>query len=128
MSGSTRRHRKARATLLATATHCWICGQPARPGDPLVADHLIPRAHGGPDALHNYAAAHKSCNGRRGARWPAPQMPAPPHVTNPTLRVRNPPLQPGEPEPTSATHPHLTIDIDPDSGEKSWWPRWSRDW
>jgi len=66
--GSTRRHRKARALLLATATHCWICGQPPRPGDPLVADHLIPRAHGGPDTLANYAAAHASCNARRGAR------------------------------------------------------------
>jgi 5-methylcytosine-specific restriction endonuclease McrA len=112
--GSTRRRRKARALLLATATHCWICGQPPRPGDPLVADHLIPRAHGGPDALFNYRAAHRSCNARRGAKWP--MEPAP-------LRVKE-----REPDPTPETHPNLIFDTDRATGKTSWWPRHSRDW
>ena len=90
--GSTRRHRKARAILLANATHCHLCGQPARPGDPLVADHLIPRALGGLDVPWNYAAAHRSCNGRRGARLLG-------RTPTPTIA----PL----PEPTPETHPHF---------------------
>jgi 5-methylcytosine-specific restriction endonuclease McrA len=56
----------ARRRIVASATHCWICGQPARPGDPLTADHVIPRSRGGPDVPGNYRAAHRSCNSRRG--------------------------------------------------------------
>jgi ribosomal protein S14 len=55
-----------RRALLATATACWICGQPARPGDPLTADHIIPRSQGGGSSLGNLAPAHRSCNSRRG--------------------------------------------------------------
>jgi 5-methylcytosine-specific restriction endonuclease McrA len=54
-------------TLVANATRCHICGQPPTPDDPLVADHVIPRAHGGTDNLSNLKAAHRSCNGRKGA-------------------------------------------------------------
>lgn len=52
----------------ANATICHLCGLPfTDPDDPAVADHIIPRAHGGSDELANLAAAHASCNGRRGA-------------------------------------------------------------
>jgi 5-methylcytosine-specific restriction endonuclease McrA len=66
--GSTRRYRHKRAKILATATHCHLCGLPARPGGPLVADHLIPRAYGGPDIAANLRPAHASCDLRRGAK------------------------------------------------------------
>jgi hypothetical protein len=123
--GSTRRYRANRAAVLAGATVCHLCGEPARAGDPLVADHVIPRSKGGHDGIGNLAPAHASCNGRRGDQ---PIDPASPRIANPPLRVRNPPLQTGEPEPTATTHPHLIVDTDPVTGEKSWWPRWSRDW
>jgi 5-methylcytosine-specific restriction endonuclease McrA len=72
----------------------------------LVADHLIPRAHGGPDALFNYRAAHRSCNARRGAAWPT--EPAPP--------------------PLEERDPNLIYDVDPRTGKMRSWPRYSRDW
>ena len=43
-----------------TATHCWLCGEPARPDDPWQADHIYP---GKPDSP--LAPAHRSCNIRR---------------------------------------------------------------
>jgi 5-methylcytosine-specific restriction endonuclease McrA len=53
----------------AEATVCHLCGLPfTDPNDPPVADHVIPRVHGGSDRIENLAAAHRSCNGRRGAR------------------------------------------------------------
>lgn len=99
--GSTRRYRKARAQVLAYATHCHICGQPARPGDPLVTDHLIPRSAGGPDVAANLAPAHRSCNGRRGAR-PLEQMR--PRVI---------------PRPDPAKYPSLVFKTQPD-GKVTW--------
>lgn len=33
-----------------------------------VVDHVIPRVHGGSDDLTNKQAAHKYCNGSKGAR------------------------------------------------------------
>ena len=56
----------ARAVVLAEEHACWVCGQPPTPDDPLVADHVVPRAQGGTDARDNLRAAHRSCNGRRG--------------------------------------------------------------
>jgi 5-methylcytosine-specific restriction endonuclease McrA len=70
--GSTRAYRKARAAVLAYATHCHLCGKTARPWDPFVVDHVVPRALGGPDIISNLRAAHRSCNARRGAK-PLPQ-------------------------------------------------------
>lgn len=59
-------YQRARRALLATATVCAWCGLPARPGDPLTADHLVPLAQGG-GIEGNLVAAHRSCNGGRGA-------------------------------------------------------------
>lgn len=52
---------------------CWLCGTYV---DRLcghndecapTVDHVVPRKHGGPHTLDNLRAAHRSCNGRRGA-------------------------------------------------------------
>jgi hypothetical protein len=61
-NGSTRAHRKARATVLARATVCAYCLRYERPDDPFVAAHVTPYADGG-DELQ---AAHASCNARLG--------------------------------------------------------------
>jgi len=59
---------RAAAKVRAAAEYCWICGRPfTDPNDPPVADHVIPRAHGGSDSIGNLAPAHRSCNGRKGA-------------------------------------------------------------
>lgn len=52
---------KRAATVRATATNCWICGEPAKPNDPWTADHVIPGDPGSP-----LLPAHRSCNARRG--------------------------------------------------------------
>ncbi|HEU5279977.1 MAG TPA: HNH endonuclease signature motif containing protein [Gaiellaceae bacterium] len=54
--------------MRATATACWLCGGPFTVDDPAVADHVVPRLYGGSDDETNLRAAHRSCNGRRGAR------------------------------------------------------------
>ena len=54
--------------FVATIIHCALCGQGPRPNDPFVCDHIIPRAHGGTDDPTNWQGAHRSCNGRKGAR------------------------------------------------------------
>ena len=53
---------------LREETHCWICGEPGSPADPLTADHLLAVAAGGPSSRSNLRAAHLSCNSRRGAQ------------------------------------------------------------
>lgn len=59
-------HRVAVRQTLAEERVCWICGDPARAGDPLTGDHVVPRDLGGQDVRSNYRAAHRSCNSRRG--------------------------------------------------------------
>jgi 5-methylcytosine-specific restriction endonuclease McrA len=64
----SRATQKQTRAIIAAATHCHICGRPFdNPHDPPVADHIVPRARGGPDTIDNLAAAHRSCNGRKGA-------------------------------------------------------------
>ena len=55
------RYRKEAAYVRATAIVCHICGDGARMSDPWQADHLDP---GNPDSP--LAAAHRSCNAKRG--------------------------------------------------------------
>jgi 5-methylcytosine-specific restriction enzyme A len=61
-------HRRIREQVLREERVCWLCLEPARPGDPLTADHVVPRAQGGTNTRQNMRAAHRSCNSRRGAR------------------------------------------------------------
>jgi 5-methylcytosine-specific restriction endonuclease McrA len=61
------RYREQRERILAASTVCHICGQPPTADDPFVLDHVVARAYGGTDDPSNLAAAHKSCNGRKGA-------------------------------------------------------------
>jgi 5-methylcytosine-specific restriction endonuclease McrA len=60
-----RSYRRAALQTLREEQTCWLCHQPARPDDRLVADHVVPRVIGGPDARSNLRAAHASCNARR---------------------------------------------------------------
>lgn len=55
------------ATALTLAEYGTVCHLCRRPGAD-TADHLIPRASGGTDALDNLRPAHKSCNSARGDR------------------------------------------------------------
>jgi 5-methylcytosine-specific restriction endonuclease McrA len=60
---------RAAAKIRAAAEACWLCGGSFdNPDDPPVADHIVRRAYGGSDDITNLAAAHRSCNGRRGQR------------------------------------------------------------
>jgi 5-methylcytosine-specific restriction endonuclease McrA len=65
--GLGHQHEQLRERVLAEESRCWLCGEPARPDDPLVADHVVPRAAGGETTRSNLRAAHGSCNSRRGA-------------------------------------------------------------
>jgi HNH endonuclease len=60
-------HERASRQVRFEETICWICGEPAKPGDPSAADHIVPRANGGQDVRENMRAAHRSRNSRRGA-------------------------------------------------------------
>lgn len=58
-----RRAQKLVALTLATyGDRCHLCGLRGA----TTADHLIPRSHGGNDALENLRPAHLSCNAARG--------------------------------------------------------------
>jgi HNH endonuclease len=50
--------------LAKTSARCHVCGRPLR-GE-WAADHVRPRARGGPDDARNYLPACYTCNG---ARW-----------------------------------------------------------
>jgi 5-methylcytosine-specific restriction endonuclease McrA len=64
-----RQYRKLREQLLAAHPSCHLCGGSfTDPADPPVLDHVIPRAHGGTDHPSNLKPAHRSCNGRKGAK------------------------------------------------------------
>lgn len=55
-----------RAVLHRDRGVCWLCHKPGA----TTVDHVIPRAHGGPDTLANLRAAHTHCNYKRGTRLP----------------------------------------------------------
>jgi 5-methylcytosine-specific restriction endonuclease McrA len=68
----TRQYRNKRDRVIANASVCGICGKPfTDPTDPPVVDHIEPRAYGGTDDETNLQAAHRSCNGRKGAQMPS---------------------------------------------------------
>jgi len=68
----TNSYRKARLTVIRTATMCAICGEPLdHTADPRsrwapTADHIVPLSQGGSHVLSNLRAVHYGCNSRRG--------------------------------------------------------------
>ncbi|MDH6111932.1 5-methylcytosine-specific restriction endonuclease McrA [Kitasatospora sp. MAP12-15] len=64
-------HQQRRRAEVSADMRCWICGQPGSEGDPITADHEVPRAQGGGDSP--LRPAHRSCNSRRGAQQRAAQ-------------------------------------------------------
>jgi len=56
-------YRRRAQHIRATATICHICGLGALPDDPFTADHIIAG-----NRLSPLAAAHRSCNIRKGNR------------------------------------------------------------
>jgi 5-methylcytosine-specific restriction endonuclease McrA len=45
--GYGRDYQALRRQVLAEEQACWLCGYPARVGDPLTVDHVLPLALGG---------------------------------------------------------------------------------
>ena len=82
-------HERASKQVRLEETSCWICGEPAKPGDPLTGDHIVPRIHGGQDVRGNMRAAHRSCNSRRGAVPPGEGGRATARTPQLTLLPRN---------------------------------------
>lgn len=81
MTRSTTTRDRHRATIAQQQPPCHICGQPidyTLPHlDPMsyVVDHVIPVARGGEDALHNKAAAHRTCNRTKSDHMPGDTQP-----------------------------------------------------
>lgn len=59
-------HRAAAKAVLAQAQVCHWCGKPPTADNPLTADHVVARVHGGGDGP--LVAAHRSCNSQRGGQ------------------------------------------------------------
>ena len=55
-------YKRRAAEVRANALVCWLCGEPARVGDPWEADHVIPAESG---SVAELKAAHRSCNRKR---------------------------------------------------------------
>jgi 5-methylcytosine-specific restriction endonuclease McrA len=78
MSRNSAHQERMRQHVARSKPACHICGRPIDYTlhylDPMafVIDHVIPLARGGDDALHNIAAAHRSCNSTKRARDHAP--------------------------------------------------------
>lgn len=53
------------ALLRRDGVACFYCGEPTTEGDRSL-EHLVPRAHGGPDHLSNMVLAHRCCNSKAG--------------------------------------------------------------
>lgn len=45
--------------------NCPLCGNPETPEDRFTYDHIIPKAHGGPNAIWNLRQVHGSENSKR---------------------------------------------------------------
>jgi hypothetical protein len=56
-------YRKKAKVVRETALYCHLCKEPARINDPFTADHIIAGDKDSP-----LAAAHRSCNSRRGSK------------------------------------------------------------
>lgn len=59
-------YKAERRRVLAGVTVCPECGRRATRRNPMTADHIVPRAHGG-GAIGNLRPLCRECNARRGA-------------------------------------------------------------
>lgn len=82
--------------IVKQATHCWLCGYPARHDDPFTADHVIAG-----DPLSPLLPAHRSCNSRRGNRDPIEFM----RVHHPERIGHQPASKPAKPAPATGNPP-----------------------
>lgn len=71
MSSELKRRRRA-ALVALYGSHCWLCNRPIVDENPTL-DHIVPRAVGGSNRLHNLRLAHDRCNQRR-ADGPIPEL------------------------------------------------------
>ena len=62
-----RRHRDitVKALLVRDGSDCFFCLDSMEPGEETI-EHLVPRAHGGPNHVSNYVLAHQPCNADAG--------------------------------------------------------------
>ena len=73
---------RLRQIIWATQPHtCWLCGNPINNYAEFEIDHVLPRRHGGTNALTNLRPAHGAysrtkCNQRRGSKLVTKQRPA----------------------------------------------------
>ena len=56
------KHQRMARHVLREESVCHLCGEPAREGDPLEVDHILPLSMGGSGDRANLAAAHRRCN------------------------------------------------------------------
>ena len=66
--GGRRAQRLTSLTLAQYGTECWLRWDDGCTSVATTADHIIPRKHGGDDALENLRPACLHCNSARGAR------------------------------------------------------------
>ena len=65
------KHQRMARRVLREESVCHLCGGPAREGDPLEVDHILPLSMGGSGDRENLAAAHMRCNRGEGRSQPA---------------------------------------------------------
>ena len=63
-----RRQMLAEAKAYPERLRCGICGEPGRPGEQWVVDHITPASEGGASTRDNLQLAHYTCNLRRGSQ------------------------------------------------------------
>lgn len=57
---------KLSTTVITRDGHCTDCGTTGTPTNPLTADHIIPKARGGTDDLHNLICRCRRHNSAKG--------------------------------------------------------------
>ncbi|MBU9468623.1 HNH endonuclease [Burkholderia multivorans] len=65
VKGRDRLHPIYNALVRRDGHACFYCGEPTSEGDRSI-EHLVARAHGGPDHLSNMVLAHRGCNASAG--------------------------------------------------------------
>src|SRR6267142_2686798 len=61
------KRRRVRRLITLRGKDCCLCGMPIVVAE-MTLEHVIPKAHGGSNALKNLSLSHWDCNRRRGTR------------------------------------------------------------